>query len=69
MSQNEETEDENFILPFLINSLTDDRGHTQFCQNLFEKEVSPCPAEFPKVKIKRQIFDHYLKGICNQTQQ
>ena len=71
MSQNEESEDENSILPFIITSLTDDRGQTQFCQNLitklFEREVSPCTAEFPEVKIKRQIIDHYLKGTCNQT--
>ena len=73
MSQNEESEVENSILPFLINSLTDDRGQTQFCQNLianlFEKGTSPCTAEFPEVKIKRQFIDHYLKGICNLTQQ
>ena len=73
MSQNEESEDENSILPFLINSLTDDRGQTQFCQkliaNLFEKGISPCTAEFPEVEIERQIIDHYLKGICNRTQQ
>ena len=25
--------------------------------------------EFPEVKIKRQFIDHYLKGICNLTQQ
>ena len=37
--------------------------------NLFERGVSPCTAEFPEVKIKRQILDHYLKGICNLTQQ
>ena len=37
--------------------------------NLFEKGISPCTAEFPEIKIKRQIFDHYLKGICNITQQ
>ena len=72
MSQNEKSEDENSIFPFLINSLTDDRGQTQFCQNLFanlfERGVSPCTAEFPEVKIKRQTIDHYLKGICNLTQ-
>ena len=66
MSQNEEREDENSILPFLINSLTDDRGQIQFGQNLianlFEKGISPCTAEFPEVKVKRQIIDHYLKG-------
>ena len=36
---------------------------------LIEKGVSPCTAEFPEVKIKRQIIDHCLKGICNITQQ
>ena len=73
MSQKEESDDENSISPFIINSLTDDRGQTQFCQNLivnlFERGISPCKAEFPEVKIKRQIIDHYLKGICNLTQQ
>ena len=74
MSQNEDNEeDQNSIRPFLINSLTNNRGQTQFCQNLianlFEKGVSPCTAEFPEVKIKRQITDHYLKGISNLTQQ
>ena len=36
MSQNEESQDENSILPFLTNSLTEDTGQTQFCQNLIE---------------------------------
>ena len=56
MIQNEESEDENSILPFIITSLTDDKGQTKFCQNLiatlFERGVSPCTAEFPEVKIK-----------------
>ena len=73
MSQNEESEDENSILPFIITSLTDGIGKTKFCQNLianlFETGVSPCTAEFPQIKIKRQIVDHYLNGICNLTQQ
>ena len=73
MSTNEESEDENSILPFLFNSLTDDRGQTQFCQNLIanviEKRTGPCTAEFPEVKIKRQIIDPYLKIICKITQQ
>ena len=73
MSQNEKSEDENSILPFLINSLTDDRGQTHFCQkiiaNLFEKRISPCTAEFPEVKVKRQTIDHYLKGINNIKKQ
>ena len=34
MNQNEESKDENSISPFLINSLTDNRGQTHFCQNL-----------------------------------
>ena len=73
MSQNEESEDANSISPFIITSLTDDSGQTQFCQNLiaklFERGISPCKAEFPEEKNKRQIIDHYLKGICNLTQQ
>ena len=73
MIQNEESEDENSILPFIISSLTDDKEQTKFCQKLiaklFERGVSPCTAEFPEVKIERQIVDHYLKGICNLTQQ
>ena len=60
MSQNEERKDENSILPFLINSLTDDRGQTQFClnliANLFEKGISPCTAEFPEVRIKDKLL-------------
>ena len=42
------------------NSLTDDRGQTQFCQET---------AELPERKFKRQIFDHYLKRISKITQQ
>ena len=34
MSTNEENEDENSILPFVIISFTDDREQTKFCQNL-----------------------------------
>ena len=73
MSQNEESKNENSTLAFLINSLTDDRRQTQLglnlIANLFDKGISPCTAEFPEVQIKRQIIDHYLKGICNLTQQ
>ena len=54
MSQNEQREDENSILPFLINSLADDRRQRHFFQiliaNLFEKGISPCTAEFLEVK-------------------
>ena len=37
--------------------------------NLIERRNSPCKTEFPGVKLKRQIIDYYLKGICNLTQQ
>ena len=36
---------------------------------MLEPGISPCKAEFPDVKIKRQIIKHYLKDICNLTQQ
>ena len=72
-TQSDENPDENSVFPFLINSLTDDRGQIQFCNNLianlFEQGISRCEAEFPEIKIKRQIVDHYLKRISNLTQQ
>ena len=72
-SPSDESPDENTVFPFLINSLTDDRGQIQFCNNLianlFKQGISPCKAEFPEKKRKRQIVDHHLKGICNLTQQ
>ena len=44
-----------------------------FCKNLLvnliEPGISPCKAEFPDVKIKRQMNEHYLKDIRNLTQQ
>ena len=68
----DETPDENSVFPFIKISLTEDREQRQFCTkliaNVFEQGISPCTAEFPEVKIKRQIIDHYLKGICNLTQ-
>ena len=73
MDQSEECQEENSMFPFLINSLTDERGQIQFCQKLITKLLergnSPCKTEFPEVKIERQFKDHYLKGICNLTQQ
>ena len=33
--------------------------------NLFKKIKSPCIQEFPEIKIKRQILDHYIKDDCN----
>ena len=73
ISSSDESPDEDSVFPFIITSLTDDRGQTQFCHNLianlFEQGISPCKAELPEMKIKRQIVDHYIKGICSLTQQ
>ena len=72
-SPSDETPDENSVFPFVINSLTEDRGQIQFCNNLianlFEQGIRPCKAEFAEKKIKRQNIDHYLKRICNLKQQ
>ena len=71
-TQSDESPDEEAVFPFLIDSLHD-RGQTRFCKNLlvnlFEPGISPCNTKFPDVKIKRQIIEHYLKDICNLTQQ
>ena len=60
------------ILPVVIHPPSDPvRGQVQFCHNLieslFEKGNSPCKQEFPEVKIRRHILDHYLPGISNIT--
>ena len=72
-SPSDESPDEDSVFPFIIILLTEDRGQTQFCHNriakIFEQGISPCKAEFPEIIIKRQIVDHYIKGICNLTQQ
>ena len=34
MSTKEESKGENSLLPFIIISFTEDRGQTNFCQNL-----------------------------------
>ena len=64
---------ENSVLQFLISPLTEPRGQVLFCQifiaNLFEKGESPRTKEFSDVKTKRQLLDHYLKGICSLTSQ
>ena len=71
-TQSDESPDEEAVFPFIINSLKD-RGQTRFCKNvllnLFEPGISPCKSEFADIKIKRQIIEHYLKDICNLTQQ
>ena len=71
-TQSDESPDEEYVFPFIINSLND-RGETKFCRNLlinlFEPGISPCKTEFPDVKIKRQIIEHYLKDIFKITQQ
>ena len=35
---------------------------------MFEPGISPCKTEFPDIKIKRQIIEHYLKDIYKLTQ-
>ena len=35
---------------------------------MFEPGISPCKSEFPVIKIKGKIIEHYLKDICNLTQ-
>ena len=64
---------ENSVLPLLISPLTEPRGQVQFCQNLIanlsEEGESPYTKQFSDVKIKRQLFDHYLKGICSLKSQ
>ena len=71
-TQSDESPDEEAVFPFIINSLND-RGQIRFCKNLlvnlFEPGISPCKSEFPDIKIKRQIIEHYLKDICNLSQQ
>ena len=68
----EDSPDDDDIYPFLVDA-PDNRGQHDLCKNLllnlFEPGISQCKAEFPDVKIKRQIIDHYLKDICNLTQQ
>ena len=71
-TQSDDSPDDDDIYPFLVDA-PDNRGQHDFCKNLllnlFEPGISPCKTEFPDVKIKRQIIEHYLKDICNLTQQ
>ena len=72
-SPSDESPDEDSVFPFIIILLTEDRGQIQFSHyiiaNIFEQGISPCKAEYLEIKIKRQFVDHYIKGICNLTQQ
>ena len=71
-TQSDESPDEEAVFPCVIISLNG-RGQTRFCKNLLinllNPGISPCKSKFPDIKIKRQIKKHYLKGICNLTQQ
>ena len=49
----------NSILPCDTQSQSDP-AQVQLCHN-FRKQ------EFPKIGIKRQLFDLYIEGICNVT--
>ena len=60
------------ILLFIINPKSDwSRGPDLFCFNLlvicFQKRNSPCKQEFPEVKIRRQVLDHYLASKSNKA--
>ena len=70
-TQSDDSPDDEAVYLFLIDSLHD-REH-DFCKNLlvnlFEPGISPSEAKFPDIKIKRQFIEHYLKDICNLTQQ
>ena len=72
MIRNEEILEDS-TLPILTHPEAEARGQVQFCQNsiinLFEKRDSPSTKEFPDVKIKRQLIDHYLRGISSLTSQ
>ena len=56
-TQSDDSPDDQAVYPSLIDSLHD-RGQHDFCKNLLvnliEPGISPCKAEFPDVKIKRQ---------------
>ena len=71
-TQSDDSPDDEKVYPFLIDA-PDNRGPHDFCKNLLlnlsEPGISPCKAEFHDIKIKRQIIEHYLKNICNLTQQ
>ena len=71
MIENNKNFDDNSIIPFFIEPQNDPgRGKVHFCcnsiLNLFEEGFNPCKQEFPEVR-KKQILDHYFKGICNIT--
>ena len=54
MIRNEESLEENSILPFLIHQKTEARGQVQFCQslfvNLFEKRDAHAQKNYPMSK-------------------
>ena len=66
-----ENKTENSVLPLSISPLTEPRGQIEFKKNLIANLLqigeSPCTKEFHDVKIKRQLLDHYIKGISSLT--
>ena len=64
--------DHEQVFPFVIHADTD-RGQVKFCKNLllnlFEPGSSSWKTEFPDIRIRRQILDHYVKDIAKITQQ
>ena len=71
-THSDESIDHEQVFPFVIDSDTD-RGQVKFCKNLlinlFEPGTSPCKTEFPDIRIRRQLIDHYVKDIAKITQQ
>ena len=64
--------DDDSILSFVIHPQNDPaRGQVQFSHNLiailFKKGNSTWTQDFPQISIERQIFEHYIKNICNIT--
>ena len=58
-SPSDESPDENSVFPFLINSLTEDRGQIQFCNSLianeFKQGISLYKTESPEKKSKDKL--------------
>ena len=72
MIQYDENFDDGSILPFVIHRQGDPtrRQPTICCvqiANLIKKGNIPCKQGFTEIKIRRQVFDHYLPGVSNIT--
>ena len=66
MIQNED-KPENSVLPFLISPLTKTLSKSKY--KLIRKRRKLVHKKISDVKIKRQLFDRYLKNICSLLSQ